>query len=233
LIGTGYPHRHCAIQVAGFRDEANMKVVLKDGLIVLIPQSDEESSALVHWKSAHADHVLAVRADQSDVSAVELHDLGPRTEACREPLNVVSTSTDPLAKIISNLATTPFELDGQRYLSVESFWQGLKFPDEAERRRLAGHEGPRARSEGLRQKYEKTIRYGGQQIAVGAWDHWHLMENACRAKFQQNEDARAALLATGDRPLVHVVRRDSRSIPGVIMAQIWMRLRAELRKTGR
>lgn len=210
-----------------------MKVVLKEGLIVLIPQSDEDLSEIARWKAVHADHVLAVRADQPDVPAVEMHDLGPRLEACREPLNVVSASTDPLARIISNLATTPFELDGERYLSVESFWQGLKFPSEAERQRLAGHEGPRARSEGLRQKYEKSISYRGQEIAVGAWDHWQLMEKACRAKFQQNEEARRALLATGDRPLIHVVRRDSRSIPGVIMAQIWMRLRAELRKTGR
>lgn len=210
-----------------------MKVVLKDALIVLIPQSDEDSSMLAAWKSAHLDHVLAVRADQPEISAVELHDLGHRAEACREPLNVVSTSTDPLAKVISNLATTPFELDGQRYLSVESFWQGLKFPSEDERRRLAGHEGPRARSEGLRQKYDKTIAYRGQEITVGAWDHWQLMEKACRAKFQQNEEARNALLATGERPLIHVVRRDSRSIPGVIMAQIWMRLRAELNKTVR
>jgi predicted NAD-dependent protein-ADP-ribosyltransferase YbiA (DUF1768 family) len=210
--------------------ETKMKVVLKDGLIVLIPQSDDESSTLAQWKSAHTDHVLAVRSDEPDDSAIELHDLGHRLEACREPLNVVSTSVDPLARIISNLATTPFELDGQRYLSVESFWQGLKFPSDEERQRLAGHEGPRARSEGLRQKYGATINYRGQDIAVGAWDHWQLMERACRAKFQQNEDARNALLATGDRPLVHVVRRDSRSIPGVIMAQIWMRLRASLRK---
>lgn len=210
-----------------------MKVVLKDGLIVLIPQSDEDSSRLAHWKSAHLDHVLSVRPDQPELAAVELHDLGPRLEACREPLNVVSTSSDPLARIISNLATTPFELDEQRYLSVESFWQGLKFADETERRRLAGHEGPRARSEGLRQKYDRTISYRGQEIAVGAWDHWHLMEKACRAKFQQNEDARDALLATGSRPLIHVVRRDSRSIPGVIMAQIWMRLRTELGKDAR
>jgi predicted NAD-dependent protein-ADP-ribosyltransferase YbiA (DUF1768 family) len=210
-----------------------MKVVLKDGLIVLIPQTDEDTVALGRWKSAHLDHVLSVRSDHPELPAVELHDLGLRVEACREPLNVVSTSADPLAKIISNLATTPFELDGQRYLSVESFWQGLKFPSEEERRRLAGHEGPRARSEGLRQKYDKTIGYRGQEIAVGAWDHWQLMEKACRAKFQQNEDARNALLATGDRPLVHVVRRDSRSIPGAIMAQIWMRLRTELRKTAR
>ena len=36
---------------------------------------------------------------------------------------------------------------------------------------------------------------------------------ACRAKFAQNREATDALLSTGDRPLTHVVRRDSRTIP--------------------
>ena len=46
----------------------------------------------------------------------------------------------------------------------------------------------------------------------------------------QNREAAAALLATGQRPLTHVVRRDSTTIPGVIMAAIWMRIRKALRK---
>ena len=78
-------------------------------------------------------------------------------------------------------------------------------------------------------KITEPEQLAGQEIAVGTWAHWQLMEQACRAKFSQNEEARAALLATGWRPLVHVVRRDSKAIPGVIMADIWMRIRAELR----
>jgi len=56
------------------------------------------------------------------------------------------------------------------------------------------------------------------------------MERACRVKFEHNADASAALLSTGDRPLTHIVRRDSKTIPGVIMAQIWMRIRKDLRR---
>ena len=41
--------------------------------------------------------------------------------------------------------------------------------------------------------------------------------------------AREALLSTGTRPLMHRMRRDSKTIPGVIMADIWMRLRERLR----
>jgi predicted NAD-dependent protein-ADP-ribosyltransferase YbiA (DUF1768 family) len=131
--------------------------------------------------------------------------------------------------MISNFATAPFELDGRQYQSVESFWQGLKFSKDSERRRLAQLEGPRARVEGDKQGYGQTVAYGGQEIPVGTWAHWQLMERACRAKFAQNPDVAAALLATGNRPLTHVVRRDSRTIPGVIMAAIWMRIRKDLR----
>ncbi len=58
--------------------------------------------------------------------------------------------------------------------------------------------------------------------------HWQLMRRASFAKFEQNEAPREALLATRGRPLTHKVRRDSRSIPGVIMASIWMEVRKSL-----
>ena len=41
-----------------------------------------------------------------------------------------------------------------------------------------------------------------------------------------------ALVGTGDRPLMHKTRRDSRTIPGVVMADIWMRIRRTLAKGG-
>jgi predicted NAD-dependent protein-ADP-ribosyltransferase YbiA (DUF1768 family) len=134
--------------------------------------------------------------------------------------------------VISNFAATPFELDGQRYQSVESFWQGLKFPDESDRRRLAEMDGAQARAEGEKQGYGSTVSYGRDDIVVGTAAHWRLMERACRAKFEQHAEARAALLATSERPLTHIVRRDSTTIPGVIMAQIWTRIRKRLRKAG-
>jgi hypothetical protein len=192
-----------------------MKVVLKDALVVLIPETEGEADALARWKAAHGGHVLHARADAGPAAAaaLELHDLGPRADACREPINVVSSSPDPAVRLIGNLAATPFELDGRHYRSVESFWQGLKFPDAAARARIAECDGPRARSEGSLQGYGQTIVYEGVEIAVGTHAHWRLMERACAAKFEQNDDARAALLATGARPLVHIVKRDSRAIP--------------------
>ena len=204
-----------------------MRVLLKEHLIVLIPESADETGEVEAWRSTHASHVLHVRT--SDSQSLELHDLGEQAAACREPINVVSSSPDPIAKVISNFATTPFDLDGQRYQSVESFWQGLKFSKESDRRRIAQLEGPRARAEGEQRGYGATVSYEGQELLVGTWSHWQLMERACRAKFEQNAEASAALQATGDRPLRHVVRRDSKTIPGVIMAEIWMRLRKGMR----
>lgn len=204
-----------------------MRVLLKDGLLVVAPETEAEATQLESWKASMQGHVFHLRA--SNGAGLELRDLGKRADACREPINVVGTGADPLVRIIGNLAPAPFTLDGRHYQSVESFWQGLKFDSDADRLRIAGLDGPHARSEGAARGYGATIAYGGEDIPVGTWRHWKLMEAACRAKFEQNAEAAAALLATGERPLIHVVRRDSRSIPGVIMAAIWMRIRRHMR----
>jgi predicted NAD-dependent protein-ADP-ribosyltransferase YbiA (DUF1768 family) len=187
--------------------------------------NDQQLVLLSKEPTAQEGHVF-VLARVKDLG-LTLRDLGHRTHACREPFLVVSSSRDPAAQLITNFAWTPFELDGRRYQSVEGFWQGLKFADEGERRRVAQLHGRRARQA---IEYGATITYEGRAITVGTWEHWRLMHWACRAKFRQNAAAQAALLSTGDRPLVHRTRRDSKTIPGVIMADIWMRLRRKLRK---
>jgi predicted NAD-dependent protein-ADP-ribosyltransferase YbiA (DUF1768 family) len=206
-----------------------MKTLLKPDGRVLVPETDDERAAFTEWKSAHDDFAFALVADGG--TGAILRPLGPRAEACREPINVWSGSRDPQIRLIANFASTPFELDDMLYASVESFWQSLRFP-QAERARIAAFEGARAKHESDARPYGGHIIYGGAEIPVGTFGHWQLMKRACRAKFAQNEDARAALLATGIRPLEHKVRHDSRTIPGVIMADIWMAIRATLRTYG-
>jgi predicted NAD-dependent protein-ADP-ribosyltransferase YbiA (DUF1768 family) len=155
-------------------------------------------------------------------------DLGPEREARREPLNITRSVAPPFAAI-SNLAHTPFDLDGERYSSVEGFWQGLKFTDPARRREIAKLFGADAKAAGHASDDPSTIFHGGQSIVAGSPEHWALMRKACDAKFTQHAPAREALLATGERWLTHKVRRDSRTIPGVVMADIWMALRRRLR----
>jgi ribA/ribD-fused uncharacterized protein len=205
-----------------------MKVILKDQMVIVAPQDEEEAKALAAWKQVHSGHVWVAVADRG--SGLCLRDLGPQADACREPINVTSRSRDPAVALISNFAATPFELDGRRYQSVESFWQGLKFEAEPERDRIAALSGPEAKTAGAAIDYGPTITYQGRCIPTGTRPHWELMERACEAKFTQNPQARAALLATGNRPLTHRTRRDSTTIPGVIMADIWMRIRERLQK---
>ena len=118
-------------------------------------------------------------------------------------------------KLISNFAPTPFVLDGLAYESIEGFWQGLKFPDDADRARLAAMQGSAARDAGFYAPAASTIAFAGETIRVGTFEHWALMERACTAKFTQHDGARNALLATRGRPLEHRVKSDSKTIPGV------------------
>jgi predicted NAD-dependent protein-ADP-ribosyltransferase YbiA (DUF1768 family) len=202
-----------------------MRAIFKGRILVLVPESAAEEQELADWKAGRDGHLFGSAARGTGLA---LHDLGERAEVCREPINVTSMSADPSVRLISNFAEAPFELDGKRYRSVESFWQSLKFTNRLERQQVAEMEGGAARRAGEKQKYGATVRYDARDVPVGTWDHWQLMERACRAKFAQDEPARAALLATGTRPLTHKVRRDSRTIPGVIMADIWMRIRRDL-----
>jgi predicted NAD-dependent protein-ADP-ribosyltransferase YbiA (DUF1768 family) len=159
---------------------------------------------------------------------VVLHDLGEVAALRGTPLNITSRSPEPL-RLISNFAATPFELDGHAYASVEGFWQCLRYPEGPERRAVAALGGSAAKRAGTVEAPERTD-YLGQSIRWGTHEHWALMRAAVRAKFAQNGDAREALLSTGARILVHRMRRDSRSIPGALMAEIWMDARSRLRR---
>ncbi len=205
-----------------------MKVILKDRMVILIPETPTERGDVSLWKELHVGHVLAVAGDPGE--GLALGDLGLRDDACREPINIASNAPHPAAKLVSNFGDAPFVLDGQDYASVESFWQSLKFEKNSDRRRIAALPGAHARNEGEDRGYGATVRYGETDIPVGTYEHWQLMRLACEAKFDQHFEAREALLSTGDRPLTHVVRRDSRTIPGVLMAEIWMRIRKKLRE---
>jgi N-glycosidase YbiA len=205
-------------------------VRLKDNLIVITAETPEEQSMVAVWAKAADGNVFVLK--HQDQRTFRLIDLGTRPDACREPINVTSRSPDAMIRLISNLAHTPFELDGNAYASVEAFWQGLKFPDIERRRQIASLYGIEARRAGFDAEASDTLVYCGRTIRVGTSYHWHLMYLACRAKFSQHEQARAALVGTGDRPLMHQTRRDSRTIPGVVMADIWMRIRRTLAQGG-
>jgi predicted NAD-dependent protein-ADP-ribosyltransferase YbiA (DUF1768 family) len=187
-----------------------------------VDTSDQDVASLREWFDIHRDEVFYLR--QNEHGNLKFYTMGSRLEACREPINITSKSPQPF-RLISNFAHTPFTLDGLCYASIEGFWQGLKFQQDEDRRRLAELHGSAAKDAGFYAPPSDQLNYLGKDVRIGTWDHWQLMERACTAKFEQNEDAALALRMTGKRPLVHQMKRDSKTIPGVIMAEIWMRLR--------
>ncbi len=197
--------------------------IIKDGLhLRLICESAGEAGALGSFIEGR---VLLV--GKPGLGGLVLQDLGDRDAACRIPINI-TRSVEPRFAAISNLAATPFLLDDAYYASVEGFWQSLKFDGEAARKRVGQLAGSDAKKAGDAAQPGLAFDYHGDTVQRGTFAHWQLMRRACLAKFTDDARARKALLASGQRPLTHVVPNDSRTIPGVIMADIWMKIRADL-----
>lgn len=203
-----------------------MKISYQNNVIGLSAETPEER-AISALLGAADGHVFQLHAATD--RGMAFSEIGPEDDARRAPLNIVQ-SVAPRFAPISNLAHTPFELGGQRYASVEGFWQGLKRIDPVERRAMAKLWGAEAKERGGSVDQPTEFAYEGVTIATGSPEHWALMRAACEAKFTRHDAARSALLATGERWLTHNVRRDSRTIPGAIMADIWMRIRTRLQE---
>lgn len=201
-----------------------MKAKFRNGQLILVDDQGD-MPAIMQLLRALDGHAAAIEV-RSDVCIV-LEDLGPRDEACREPINITQNSDEQFVAI-SNLYPARFTLDGESYGSVEGFWQSLKCDSPERRREIAMLSGVKAKKGGGGSPRSASFAYQGETIATGTHAHWALMERACMAKFEQDARARRALLATGNRPLTHKVRGDSRTIPGVIMAAIWMRIRKRI-----
>jgi len=199
-----------------------MKLIFQHNVIGLSAETPEEQEICSRLAVANG-HIFQLHASSGRGMAFSM--IGPEEDARRAPLNIVQ-SVAPRFAPISNLAHTPFELDGRRYASVEGFWQGLKLLDPLERSVIAGLWGREAKKRGSSFDQPTEFAYDGDKVVAGSPEHWALMRAACEAKFTQNVEARTALLATGERWLTHKVRKDSRMIPGAIVADIWMRIRA-------
>ena len=154
-----------------------------------------------------------------------------------EPIiNVASNSENPTEAILSNLANTPFELDGKTYASVEAFWQWLKFSNEEERMKISGMFWIASKKIGdAGDNREGHFEYLWRQYVVGSMEHHELMYRAIRAKLEQNPETLKLLLETGDAPIIHEPRKkdgtpypDSTTIPATVFSWMLMRLRDEL-----
>jgi predicted NAD-dependent protein-ADP-ribosyltransferase YbiA (DUF1768 family) len=141
-----------------------------------------------------------------------------------KPGQVILSKRNELG-ILSNFAATPFTFRGQRYASVEGFWQMMLYPE--------GPGDPRARAPGIMWRHPRAevsqmtafdakdagttaeenmrkmgigwVTFEGQRIEYRSktkGEHYCLIVAAMRAKLEQNPKVREMLLATGDLVLL-------------------------------
>lgn len=153
--------------------------------------------------------------------------------------------------ILSNFASTPFVLDGVTYLSLEGFWQMMKYPEGVDDPRnnpvldwpfsrqdvakMTGFDAKRAGdlgSENMAKLKINWVSYKGRSLIykeprMGM--HYTIIERAMRAKVSQNPKVRKILLSTGSLILRPDHDQGKNPPPAWQYHRIWMKIRAELK----
>ena len=168
-----------------------------------------------------------------------------------KPGEVILSKRNELG-LLSNFAATPFTFRGQRYASLEGFWQMMLYPE--------GPSDPRATFPGLQWKHTRAevaqmvsfaakdagtlaeanmktmgigwVTFERKQIEyrfAGQGEHYRLIEAATREKVRQNPEVKRVLLATGNL----ILKPDHHQEPDPPAAwryfEILTRIRTELR----
>ncbi len=145
----------------------------------------------------------------------------------KEVANIHSRSENPDAKILSNLARTPFNYGGYNFQCVEAALQGIKFKDREQRERVFKMSGREALAVG--RKITNSIKAGEKrfvywndiEIVYNSDEHRDLLKEFIKAKIRQNPDVQTALLNLGDNFIYHYVGEESKhtSLPEKIYIQ--------------
>lgn len=169
------------------------------------PGSNDRSNYPTHWFASVDDpnkpdwEILPQEAGPGEVILSKRNELG----------------------LLSNFAATPFEYRGERYASLEGFWQMMLYPD--------GPDDPRAKAPGIEWKYTREevaqmtafdaksagtlaeenmrrmsvdwVTFEGRRFPYRSnvpGEHYRLIFEATRAKVDQNPEVKRVLLSTGD-----------------------------------
>jgi len=155
--------------------------------------------------------------------------------------------------LLSNFAATPFTFQGQRYASLEGFWQMMKYPEGSDDPRatypglrwtftrqqvaqLTGFEAKRAGTlgeENMREMGIGWVTFEGKRFEyrpVVPGEQYRLIVAATWAKVRQNPEVRKVLLATGNL----ILKPDHQQEPNAPAAwryyEILMQIRTELQR---
>jgi len=171
-----------------------------------------------------------------------------------KPGEVILSKRNELG-LLSNFAPTPFTYRGQRYASLEGFWQMMLYPEGPSdpRATFAGIQWTHTRAE-VAQMTAFTAKDAGtlaeenmKKMGIGwvtfegrrieyrsavAGEHYRLIEEATREKVRQNPEVRRVLLATGDLVLKPDHHEEPDAPPEWHYYEILTKIRADLQKQG-
>ncbi len=153
--------------------------------------------------------------------------------------------------LLSNFAATPFVFHGQRYASLEGFWQMMKYPEgpsdprasfpglrwlftRAQVAQLAGFEAKRAGAlaeQNMRAMGSTWVTFEGRRMEyrpATPGEHYRLIAAATREKVRQNEEVKRVLLSTGNLALKPDHRQEPNAPAAWRYYEILMQIRAQL-----
>ncbi len=162
----------------------------------------------------------------------------PNTEQERERLNICLGSENPVGKILSNLADTPFSYNGYDFGSVEAVLQGIKFEDERQRQEVFALEGLAALKAGrkfvesMSEAIPEFVYWQEKEISYNSDEHRLLLASFIREKIRQNDDVMDALLSTENLFIYHDVGEESpnTSLPEKFYIEVLLSERKLLQK---
>lgn len=155
--------------------------------------------------------------------------------------------------LLSNFAPTPFTFRGQRYASLEGFWQMMKYPESAddERAKIPGLEWRYTRDQvaqltafdakragdlaekNMQQMGITWVTFQGRRLEYrenARGEFYQLIAAAMREKVRQNPEVKAVLLATRDLVLKPDHHQATNAPPAWRYYEILTEIRAELRR---
>lgn len=153
--------------------------------------------------------------------------------------------------IFSNFAATPFELEGQRFASVEGFWQMMKYPENPQderavraprpwpftREQVAAMTGFEAKAAGnqanalMKEMGIQWVTFKGRKIQLfdqPRGDFYNIVRAALEAKMKQNPQVETLLRKTGSLVLKPDHFQSADSLPAWKYADLWMEIRGQL-----
>jgi predicted NAD-dependent protein-ADP-ribosyltransferase YbiA (DUF1768 family) len=150
--------------------------------------------------------------------------------------------------LLSNFAATPFTFHGNRYASLEGFWQMMKYPegDDDPRAKFPGITWPHTREEvaqltgfdakragdlgskNMKQMGIDWVTFEGKRMTYRPeepGEHYRLIVEATWEKVRQNPNVKQVLLSTGDL----VLKPDHRQEPNAPAAWRYFDILTEIR----